>query len=183
MWEKKRLSGDDGVEGRCLLEIFPAFYSFRPPVCTLLKNRVKNEWHTGNKTVSKRHKIFFPNATTCSYELSWSPRPGCGGSVTDLRGWDAHEAQLRCPDGMRGDILGNEVPGGALSLDLLTTQTMVTTGILPYKENSHGRAGNRTRNLVISSQKLWPLDHEAEAYHYIKFITVRVGGGGKRCNS
>ena len=38
---------------------------------------------------------------------------------------------------------------------------MVTTGILPYKENSHGRAGNRTRDLVVSSQKLWSLDHEA----------------------
>ena len=31
----------------------------------------------------------------------------------------------------------------------------------PHKENPHGRAGNRTRDLVISSQKLWPLDHEA----------------------
>ena len=30
---------------------------------------------------------------------------------------------------------------------------MVTTGILPHKEISHGRAGNRTRDLVISSQK------------------------------
>ena len=38
---------------------------------------------------------------------------------------------------------------------------MVTTGNLPHKENSHGRGGNRTRDLVISSQKLWPLDHEA----------------------
>ena len=33
----------------------------------------------------------------------------------------------------------------------------------PHKENPHGRAGNRTRDLVISSQKLWPLDHEAES--------------------
>jgi hypothetical protein len=24
--------------------------------------------------------------------------PGCGWSVTDFLGWDAHEAQLRCPD-------------------------------------------------------------------------------------
>jgi hypothetical protein len=24
--------------------------------------------------------------------------PGCGRSVTDFKGWDAHEAQLRCPD-------------------------------------------------------------------------------------
>ena len=44
------------------------------------------------------------NTTTCSYELSWSPAPGCGGIVTDFWGWDAHEAQLRCPDGVRGDI-------------------------------------------------------------------------------
>ena len=38
---------------------------------------------------------------------------------------------------------------------------MVTAGIFPFKENSHGRAGNRTRDLMISSQRLWPLDHEA----------------------
>ena len=40
-------------------------------------------------------------------------------------------------------------------------QTMVTAGILPFRENSHGRAGNRTRDLMISSQRLRPLDHEA----------------------
>ena len=38
---------------------------------------------------------------------------------------------------------------------------MVTAGILPFRENSHGRDGNRTRDLMISSQILWPLDHEA----------------------
>ena len=38
---------------------------------------------------------------------------------------------------------------------------MVTAGIFPFKENSHGRTRNRTRDLMISSQKLWPLDHEA----------------------
>jgi hypothetical protein len=32
------------------------------------------------------------------------PRPGCGRSVTDFWGWDAHEAQLRCPDEVDGDI-------------------------------------------------------------------------------
>ena len=31
--------------------------------------------------------------------------PGHGSSVTD-RGWDAHEAQLRCPDDVSGDIGG-----------------------------------------------------------------------------
>ena len=59
-------------------------------------------------------------------------------------------------------LLVDEV--STLSLNLLTTQTMVTTGILPHKENSHGRAVNRSRDLVISSQKLWPLDHEAGRY-------------------
>ena len=38
---------------------------------------------------------------------------------------------------------------------------MVNVGIFPFKENSHGRAGNRTRDLMIRSQRLWPLDHEA----------------------
>jgi hypothetical protein len=38
---------------------------------------------------------------------------------------------------------------------------MVTMGILPYQgKNPHGRAGNRTRDRM-SSQKRWPLDHEA----------------------
>jgi hypothetical protein len=31
--------------------------------------------------------------------------PGCGRSVTDFWGWDAHEAQLRCPDKVDGDVL------------------------------------------------------------------------------
>ena len=38
---------------------------------------------------------------------------------------------------------------------------MVTAGNLPFRENSYGRTGNRTRDLMISSQRLWPLDHEA----------------------
>ena len=29
--------------------------------------------------------------------------PGHGRNVTDFWGWDAHEAQLRCPDGVSGD--------------------------------------------------------------------------------
>ena len=38
---------------------------------------------------------------------------------------------------------------------------MVTAGTFPFKENSHGRAGNQTQDLMVSSQRLWPLDHEA----------------------
>jgi hypothetical protein len=36
--------------------------------------------------------------------------PGCGRSVTDFWGWDAHEARLRWPDEYG-------VPGGALDLN------------------------------------------------------------------
>ena len=60
--------------------------------------------------------------------------PGCGDSVADFWGWDAHEARLRCPDDVSGDMQEDEISGGSLSLNLLTTQTMVTTGIFPCKE-------------------------------------------------
>ena len=60
--------------------------------------------------------------------------PACGDSVADFWGWDAHEARLRCSDDVSGDTQEDEIPGGALSLNLLTTQTMVTTGIFPCKE-------------------------------------------------
>ena len=43
-------------------------------------------------------------------------------------------------------------------------------GSSPHKENPHGRDGNRSRDLVISSQKLWPLDHEAG--HFLPIDTL-----------
>ena len=40
--------------------------------------------------------------------------PGCGDSVVaDFWGWDAHEARLRCPDDVSGDMQEDEIPGGA----------------------------------------------------------------------
>ena len=62
--------------------------------------------------------------------------PGCGDSVADFRGWDAHEARQRCPDDVSGEMQEDEILGGALSLNVLTIQTMVTTGIFPCKEKS-----------------------------------------------
>ena len=46
--------------------------------------------------------------------------PACCDSVADFRGWDAHGAQLRCPDDASGDMQEDEIPGGALSQNLLT---------------------------------------------------------------
>ena len=87
--------------------------------------------------------------------------PGHGRSVTDFWGWYAHEAQLRCPDYVSGDIGGCSARRALKPKFYQSTQPMVTAGILPFRENSHGRAGNRTRDFMISSQRLWPLDHEA----------------------
>ena len=56
--------------------------------------------------------------------------PGCVDSVAYFCGWDAHELRLHCTDDVSGDMQEDEIPGGALSLNLLTTQTMVTTGIV-----------------------------------------------------
>ena len=68
---------------------------------------------------------------------------------------------------------------------------MVTTGNLPIQ----GRAGNRTRDLVICSQKLWPLDHEAILNLDMKwrsevniwprplYLVGRMGGPHSRCGS
>ena len=77
--------------------------------------------------------------------------PGHGRSVTDFSGWDAHEARLRCPDDVSGD-LEDVVPGGPLNL--ISTNLPRPAGILPFRENSHGRTGNRTLDLMISSQRL-----------------------------
>ena len=79
--------------------------------------------------------------------------PGCGDSVADFLGWDAREARLRCPDEVSGDMYEDEVPGWALQSKSTNYQTMVTMGISPTRKNSHGRAENRTRDLMISSQK------------------------------
>jgi hypothetical protein len=78
--------------------------------------------------------FFLSNATTNVHMNLRGFPPGCGDSVADFWGWDAHEARLRCPDDVSGDIQEDEIPGGALSQNQLTNQTMVTTGIFPYKE-------------------------------------------------
>ena len=51
---------------------------------------------------------------------------------------------------------------------------MVTMGILPFRENSHGRTGNRTRDLMISRQRLWPLDHEAGLIINVFFFILQL---------
>jgi hypothetical protein len=84
--------------------------------------------------------------------------PGCGHRVTDFWRWDAHEAQLRCPDEVDGDMWILSTRRG---LNLSYTKPPWPCSpweSFPSRKNSHG---NWTRDLMVSSQKLWPLDHEA----------------------
>jgi hypothetical protein len=60
--------------------------------------------------------------------------PGHGSSVTDFWGWDAHETQLRCPDDVSGDIGGCSARRALKPKFYQPTQTMVTAGILPFRE-------------------------------------------------
>jgi hypothetical protein len=59
---------------------------------------------------------------------------GFGRSVTDVWGWEAHEAQLRCPNEVDGLIWILSTRRGLKPKFYLTTQTMVTMGIFPFKE-------------------------------------------------
>ena len=47
---------------------------------------------------------------------------------------------------------------------------MATVGIFLFKENSHGRTGNRTRDLMLSSQRDCPLDHETGPMVYSRSV-------------
>jgi len=67
--------------------------------------------------------------------------PGHGSSVTDCWGWDSHEAQLRCLHDVSGDIGGWSARSALKPKFYWPTQTIVTLGILPFRENSNGRAG------------------------------------------
>jgi hypothetical protein len=62
--------------------------------------------------------------------------PGCGQSVTDFWRRDAHEAQLRCPDEVDGDIWIWSTRRGLKTKFYYTTQNMVTMGIFPFKDKS-----------------------------------------------
>jgi hypothetical protein len=87
--------------------------------------------------------------------------PGCGRSVTDFWGWDAHEALLRCPDEVDGDIWIWSTRKGLKPKFTKLPRPWSPRGSSPSRKNPHGRTGNLTWNLMISSQKLLPLDHEA----------------------
>jgi hypothetical protein len=96
--------------------------------------------------------------------------PGCGRSVTNFWGWDAHEAQLRCPDEVGGGTWIWSTRRGLNHSSAKLPRPWPPWESFPSRKHPHGRAGNRTWDLMISSQKLRPLDHEAgnviESYNF-----------------
>jgi hypothetical protein len=73
------------------------------------------------------------------------------------------------------------VPGGPLTLSSKLPRPWSPWESSPSRKNPHGRTGNRTRDLMISSQKLWPLDPKAGRGHSFKYeiqfsfeVTIRA---------
>ena len=72
-------------------------------------------------------------------------------------------------------------PGGPLNLNSTKLpRPWSLREFSPFRKNSHGRAGNRTRDLMISSQKLWPLDHEAG--HVVLYLVCKSFISPKKCD-
>jgi hypothetical protein len=91
-----------------------------------ISNEINMKWNIIVKWAQEDVKTLYnllnktfppPNATTCPFVEFVVLPPGHGRSVTNFWGWDAHEAQLRCPDGVWVVIEGDVVPGGALNLN------------------------------------------------------------------
>jgi hypothetical protein len=96
--------------------------------------------------------------------------PGCGRIVTIFWGWDVHEAQLRCPDEVGGDIWIWSTRRGLNLSSTKLSRLRSSRKSSSSRKNPHGRAGNRARDLLFSSQKIWPLDHEAGPFQQMLLV-------------
>jgi hypothetical protein len=105
-----------------------------------------------------------PIATTCPLWTSWSPLP----FVAEVLPTSEVETPMRRSHfvPMRWMVIYNyEVPGGALNLSFTKLLRLWSPWkSFPLRKNPHGRIRNRIRGLMISSQKLWPLDQEADQF-------------------
>jgi hypothetical protein len=101
--------------------------------------------------------FFFPQCHHMSLmDFIVSP-PGCGRSVTDFWGLNAHEAQLRCPNEVDGDIWIWITRRGLNLSSTKLPRPWPPREPSPSRKNTHGRISNWTQDLMISSQKLRPL--------------------------
>jgi hypothetical protein len=120
------------------------------------------------------HKFFFSNVTTCPLWTSRSPLPvvaKCNRLLKLGRPWGAVTLS-RWGGWWYMDM--KYVPGGTLNLS--STKLPRPWSLwesFPSRKNPHVRTGNRTRDLMISSQKLWPLDHETGLYAHKLWNIIR----------
>ena len=112
--------------------------------------------------IKPRHFFFPPNTTTCPFVDFVVLRPGHGRSVTDFWGWDAHEAQLRCPDGVWVVIEEDVVPGGALNPNSTNLpRPWSTREFSPSRKIPTVEPGIEPGTSWLVVRDSWPLDHEA----------------------
>jgi hypothetical protein len=104
------------------------------------------------------------------------PPPGYGRSVTDFWVWGAHGAQLRCPSDVSGDFWAWGARRGLKPKVYKLPRPRPPWGSSPIRENSHGRTGNRTQDLMSSIQEYWPPGHQAGHKGEIVFCIFNVQG-------
>jgi hypothetical protein len=87
------------------------------------------------------------------------PPPGCGRSVTDVWGWGAHRAQLRCPDDVSDDMYERGVTGGALNLNCTGYPDHGRYGDLPVQGKiptaEPGSSDHQSTRLVPSTKQYY----------------------------
>jgi hypothetical protein len=107
-----------------------------------------------------RNINFFPH-TICLLWTSRSPLP----VVTEVQPTSEAETPMRRSYvvSMRWMMIYEyEVPGRVLNLwSTKLPRLWSPWESSPSRKNPHDRTRNWTRDVIISSQKLWPLDHEA----------------------
>jgi hypothetical protein len=108
--------------GLCETYVFPVRYKLNVHVCIKIKSLSKWLCYDLLIWASSLHRfgvdvgfVFYSGDASNIVKVFSLPHhmslmdfvvspPGCGRSVTDSWGWDAHEAQLHCPDEVDGDI-------------------------------------------------------------------------------
>jgi len=75
------------------------------------------------------------------------------------------------------------VPGGPLNLNYTNLpRPWSPRESSPFRGNSHGGTGNRTRDLMISRQRLRQIDHEADhSGQNVEFWNNKSGGTYSDC--
>jgi hypothetical protein len=96
---------------------------------------------------------FFASATTCLLWTSWSPLPVVAEVYPTSEVGTPIRRSYVVP--MRWMVIYKyEVPGGALNVSSTKLPRPWSPGeFSPSRKNPHGRTGNRTQDLMISSQK------------------------------